>query len=375
MERGGGEVLKRVIFAEFVGKDGPSPAPTRSETVFERLHTMVDLSPSELLYPSSTWETIAPEDAGLDPQALSAAADLLGRPHSNARAFLVTRGGRIACERYYQGNPPENRLHLFSVTKSVVSALIGIALQEGALSSLDQRVVDFFPEIPISAANPLSLLTLRHLLTMTTGMAWPGGRMGREPMFARLVHAPDWARFILSVPVRRAEIGVFHYNSAASHLLSLILTRATGQTACAYAAERLFAPLGIAAVHPGTGWMEDPQGNSIGGWGLHLNARELARFGLLYLRGGKWTDREILPASWVQDSTNPAEEAGNGYGYQWWLRWVRGEKVFAGLGLGGQYLFCVPGRDLLVVILSQPASRWPDRWEVLDQLVRTAFLP
>jgi CubicO group peptidase (beta-lactamase class C family) len=236
---------------------------------------------AEGIFPDPGWQTVSPQDAGLDPAALSAAADLLSRPHSNARAFLAARGGRIACERYYQGCAPADRLHLFSVTKSVMSALTGIALGEGALKSLEQRVVDFFPEVPAASAGPLGLLTLRHLLTMTTGMAWPGGRMGREPMFQRLVHSPDWARFILSVPVRREQVGVFHYNSAASHLLSLILPRATGQPACEYAAARLFAPLGIAPVVHGVDWDADPQGSSIGGWGLHLNARELARFGLL----------------------------------------------------------------------------------------------
>lgn len=326
----------------------------------------------EILFPGPGWQTIAPQDAGLDPAALSAAADLLGRPHSNARAFLVARGGQIACERYYQGCAPDDRLHLFSVTKSVMSALTGIALGEGALRSLEQRVVDFFPEIPAAGDGPLGLLTLRHLLTMTTGMVWPGGRMGREPMFQRLVHSPDWARFILSVPVRREQVGVFHYNSAASHLLSLILTRATGQPACEYAAARLFAPLGIAPAAHGAGWDADPQGNSIGGWGLHLNARELARFGLLYLRKGCWQGRQIVSEQWVRESTSMPEGSANGYGYQWWLRFVYGESVFAGLGMGGQYLFCVPARDLLVVILSQPASRWPDRWEVIEGLIEAA---
>lgn len=318
-------------------------------------------------FPGDEWESAAPQDLGLNEGKLAAAGEMLARPGSNAAAFLVVRRGKIAWERYYQGASGRDRHHLFSVTKSVLSSLVGIALQEGLLRSVDQPVLDFFPEIQPEPANPLGLLTLRHLLGMASGFMWPV-KGWHETMADRLRRSPDWTRFILSLPVRREEIGKFHYCSAASHLLSAVLTRATGLSACEFARQRLFVPLGIADVVPGSDWESDPQGITLGGWGLHLSAREIARFGWLYVSGGRWNGRALIDEAWVQHSTRPASPASPGYGYQWWLRSDGRYPVFAGRGVGGQYLFCIPGQHMVVVILSRFSSRWPDRWNVVEGL-------
>jgi CubicO group peptidase (beta-lactamase class C family) len=319
---------------------------------------------------TTDWEITPPEAVGLNAGALAAAGETLGRPQSNARAFVVIRRGKLVWEQYYHGSGAQDRHHLFSVTKSVTSALIGIALQTGALQSVDQPVLDFFPEASLSPADPWRLLTLRHLLSMTAGLIWPSRSWGGEPLVERMRRSPDWAKFILSVPVRREKIGTFNYASSASHLLSIILTRATGMSACDYARQHLFTPLGIANISSGTDWEVDPQHNSTGGWGLHLSARELARFGWLYLCQGRWEERTVLPASWVQASTQLPAGTINGYGYQWWLRQINLEPAFAGMGVGGQYLFCVPSHELVMVILSHYTHHWPDRWEVLRELLQ-----
>jgi CubicO group peptidase (beta-lactamase class C family) len=319
-------------------------------------------------FPQGDWETAAPQSLGLDEGKLAAAGEMLVHSGSNAAAFLVVRRGKIAWERYYQGTTLQDRHHLFSVTKSVLSSLVGIALQEGLLASADQPVLDYFPEIHADPSNPLGLLTLRYLLAMASGLLWP--RKGwHEIMVERLRRSPDWVRFILDLPVRREDIGKFHYCSAASHLLSAVLTRAAGQSVAAYAGPRLFAPLGIADVPPGSDWEADPQGVTLGGWGLHLSAREIARFGWLYVCGGGWNGRTLVPEAWVEQSTRPASPASPGYGYHWWLRSVGGQRIFAGLGVGGQYLFCVPEEQMVVVILSRFSSRWPDRWKVVERLL------
>jgi CubicO group peptidase (beta-lactamase class C family) len=326
-------------------------------------------------FPGDDWETADPQALGLNAGKLAAAGEMLApagwglaRSGSNTIAFLVVRRGKIVWERYYQGTRNRDRTHLFSVTKSVLSSLVGIALQEGLLKNVDQPLLDYFPEIHPEPANPLGLLTLRHLLAMASGFFWP--RKGwHEVMVERLRRSPDWVQFILGLPVRREEIGKFHYCSIASHLLSAVLTRATGQSACAYAGQRLFAPLGIAEVVPGSGWEADPQGITLGGWGLHLSAREIARFGWLYVSGGRWNGHVLVPEAWVQQSTQPASQASRGYGYQWWLRSVGGQRIFAGLGVGGQYLFCIPEQQMVVVILSRFSSRWPDRWKVVEGLL------
>lgn len=275
----------------------------------------------------------------------------------------------MAWEQYYHGVTGQDRQQLFSVTKSFLSSLVGIALHEGALANLDQRVVDFFPSFPVNPDNPLGALTLRHLLTMTAGFMWPRGRTGGEPMMDRMRRSPDWAQFILSLPVRCDQIGQFHYCSAASHLLSAILTRAAGQNACEFARLRLFAPLGFRDVQPGQDWELDPQGNSLGGWGLSLSAREVACFGWLYLSKGFWQGKSLVPASWVEESTRLIPGSRERYGYHWWLHPAEPAPLFAGLGRGGQYLVCVPARQLVIVILSRSVNRWPDRWPLIEKLL------
>ncbi len=324
------------------------------------------------VYPNPDWETTTPAAAGLSESILDSTGAVLSRPGSNAVAYLVIRSGKIAWEQYFEGTQGADRHPLFSITKSVLSSLFGIALQEKLLRSVDQPVADFFPEFPLDSANLFSLLTVRHLLTMTSGLVWPRIGWGREPMVERMRKSPDWAHFILSVPVRRQEIGTFHYCSAASHLLSAILTRVTGLSACDYARSRLFGPLGIQNIVTGSDWESDPTANSLGGWGLHLSARELARFGWLYARNGCWQNQVVVPAGWIEESTRRANGTHTVYGYQWWLREMHGQRIFAGLGVGGQFLFCVPDQELVVVILSRFIHRWPDRWGILNELLAGA---
>jgi CubicO group peptidase (beta-lactamase class C family) len=329
------------------------------------------MSDAGLVFPNSNWELSTPADAGLDPLALKAISQVLAGPGSNANALVVVRRGKIVWEQYFEGTGSQDRHHLFSITKSVISSLVGVALRRGEIQSVEQPISDFFPGTN-PAASPLSQLTVRHLLTMTTGMTWPRGSWAREPMIERMRLSPDWSQFILSLPIRRQEIGVFHYASASSHLLSVILTRATGINACAYAGRHLFGPLGIQPVISGADWETDPNHNTLGGWGLHLTARELARFGWLYICSGLWKGEEILPPGWVAESTQMQNGARAVYGYQWWLRQVAGEPVFAGLGAGGQFLFCLPRMETVVVILSRFARRWPDRWDLLERLLAQA---
>lgn len=319
-------------------------------------------------FPGAHWQTADPRDLGLNPARLAAAGARLGAPGSNAAAFLVVRHGALVWEQYYQGHTPAERMHLFSVTKSVLSCLVGIALQEGHLRDVDQPLLDFFPQVQPQPANPLGLLRLHHLLSMSTGLLWPA-RGAHELMMERLRRSPNWVDFILGLSVRRAEIGKFHYCSAASHLLSAVLTRAAGQNACDYAAARLFAPLGIAPVHSGSEWEADPQGITTGGWGLHLTAREIARFGWLVACDGQWDGRIVVDAGWLRRSTRPAGAFSPGYGYQWWLRTLAGQPICAALGMGGQYLVCHPARGLVVVIVSRMINRWPDRWPIIEGLL------
>jgi CubicO group peptidase (beta-lactamase class C family) len=300
-------------------------------------------------------------------------------------AFIIARAGHLVFERYFGGYGPEDVHLVASVTKSFLSALIGIAIEQGYIEDVEQHVLDFFPEyVPGPRDHFKQNMTVEHLLTMTTGFQWRTGAHNREQSIERLRRSPNWVEFILALPVQERSFGRFQYNSAASHLLSAIITRSSGRCAQDFARDNLFAPLGIVLPTADTqhnfsqeviyrnksgGWPQDPQGNSIGGWGLVLKPRDMARFGYLYLNNGQWDGRQILPRRWIEDSLTPYTP---GYGYLWWLRDLSETFVFSAVGQGGQHIFGIPEKDLVVVVASKPNSIWRDRWPLLEQFVLPA---
>jgi CubicO group peptidase (beta-lactamase class C family) len=188
------------------------------------------------------------------------------------------------------------------------------------------------------------------------------------------------------LPIQERTFGTFQYNSGVSHLLSAIITRSTARRAQEFAAAHLFGPIGMEQPaaniqhtysqedvfrNTAGGWPQDPQGNNIGGWGLYLKPRDMARFGYLYLNGGLWDGEQIVPQEWIEDSVSAHTP---GYGYQWWLRDINGIFVFSALGQGGQHILCVPEKDLVVVVASTLGSRWRERWPLLEEFVIPAVV-
>jgi CubicO group peptidase (beta-lactamase class C family) len=249
---------------------------------------------------------------------------------SGITSVLVAKHGRVLRESYYDGVKATDRLPMFSVTKSVVSALVGIALAERRLRSVDERLVDFFPGAD-------RRIRLRHLLSMTAGY-------GRQLNFGDTDGATLAERPLVNVP------GVtFNYDSGSSDLLAAILTHVTHMSVAEYAQRRLFTPMRIRDVRwPG----------AHGGSGLLLRPRELLRFGQLYLDDGAWNGRQIVPAGWVRTSTRshvrvaPQRGPIGGYGYDWWVDSGR-TPFFAAHGYLGQVLVVFPRLDEVVVVTSQ----------------------
>ena len=254
-------------------------------------------------WPTEDWRTAAPESVGMHPELLSHLEQQIKARFRSINAFLIVKQGYLVNERYYNGFGQDDKHLVASVTKSFISALIGIAIDQGFIEGVHQNVLGFFPEFMPGAHDHLKRqMTIRHLLTMTAGFQWRTGARNHELYIDRLRRSKDWVAFILDLPVRERSFGTFQYNSGASHLLSAIITRSTGSCAQEFAAEHLFEPIGIdqpATNMPHTysqanvfrnkagGWPKDPQGNSIGGWGLVLKPRDMARFGYLYLNGGQ----------------------------------------------------------------------------------------
>jgi CubicO group peptidase (beta-lactamase class C family) len=333
-------------------------------------------------WPTEEWRTADLASAGVDPEKLSDLERLIQHQYGNINGIVVVRKGYIVLERYYNGFSPLDAHHVASVTKSVTSALIGIAIDAGYIKSVDQKVLEFFPAY-ISGAGDIQKrsITIRHLLTMTAPMAWKKvDRSGYEPL-DRLRRQRDWVTFILDLLGRNGQPGRFQYSTAGTHLLSAILTRTTGRCAREFANEHLFRPLGMREISDHkmnsfslddvfgnnvTGWMSDPNGNTTGGWGLTLTPRDMARFGFLYLNRGTWDGQRILSEKWIDESTAPNS---NQYGYLWWLREESGVVIYTALGSGGSLICCIPGKDLVVAIASTIIRKPRDRWPLIEKYI------
>jgi CubicO group peptidase (beta-lactamase class C family) len=329
------------------------------------------------------WARSTPEAEGLDPTPLVAldSAVRAGEFDNVDRLVVVRNGKLVVSERYprdyrqissgfdmrphqYNYQHPDwhpyymgQEVHsLQSVTKSVTSSLIGIAIGRGEIAGVDAPLLPLLSDYDLSEVDEgLQAACLEDLLTMRLGIEWheQDRPIGPENTTIQLEFSDDWVEFTLAQPMDAAPGDRWVYNSGASHLMSAILRSATGRTTEVYAEEYLFGPLGIETYH----WKREPAGLSDTEGGLYLEAEDLARFGQLYLDRGVWNGTRILPEGWVEASVarhvdDVAPENPNfngGYGYQWW-RMDRDEvEVWAGLGYGGQYLFVLPEQRIVAV--------------------------
>jgi CubicO group peptidase (beta-lactamase class C family) len=262
--------------------------------------------------------------------------------------FVVVRNGYIIHERYFHEDYGRTGpVRVRSVTKSVTGALIGIALEEGYIESLDQPIGELIPDKIPDGADPLTpTITVRNLLTMTAGWQWD---IGSD--YPRLIASENWLEYTLSQPVVHQPGTYYAYNSGGSHVLSVILTEVTGQDTADYAQEKLFTPMGIKRPV----WQRSPQDEAVGGFGLELTARQMSKFGYLFLNRGRWDQEQLVPADYVDAATTYQSEGDStglaNYGYQWWVTQAYGMPTYFALGFGSQYLYVAPDRDLVVVVV------------------------
>jgi CubicO group peptidase (beta-lactamase class C family) len=307
------------------------------------------------------------EDKFIDRAALCRMADrLAASSDANVHAVLVARGGKLLFERYFRGSDEINgrrvenvtfdadTLHnIKSVSKSVASLAVGIALDRGLIRSVNQPIFSFFPELSDLRTPEKERLQLLHALTMSMGLKWveaiPSNEDNNDEV--RMHMAPDPCRYVLGLPVTAPAGQEFFYNTGALTLVSAIVRKATGRPLDEFARETLFEPMGIAGVE----WSR-VKGDSDAGGGLRLRPRDMAKIGQLVLAGGRWNDRQIVSRGWIETSTAPKIEATGGlfYGYLWWLgrSLLNGREVHwvGALGRGGQSIRIVPEFDLVVVV-------------------------
>lgn len=290
------------------------------------------------------WPTANPADEGVNPQRLTAAYARAAEIQ-NLHSLLVVRHGKLVGEAYFNGYDASMANCLKSVSKSLLSALYGQAIEDGYLRGLEQPVSAHLPGYYRSPAEPrLARTTIQHLLTMTGGQSWD-----EDTHIGPMAVSPDWVGHVAGLPFVAEPGARWNYNTGLTHVASALLTAATGMPTHAYAEKRLFEPLGISV----TRWDRDTHGRDFGGAEVWMRPRDMARFGELYLRGGEIDGRRIVPAGWVSYSTRSLVQAGNyTYGAWWWRRAFAGHETYFAWGYGGQFIFVVPDLDLVVVTTS-----------------------
>jgi CubicO group peptidase (beta-lactamase class C family) len=319
------------------------------------------------------WPTATPESAGLDGERLCGIAARLKETQANVHAVVIVRHGKLVFEQYFPGyDEPwgmgEGR-HDFDATtkhdmrsasKSVVSLLVGIAIDRELIKSADEPVVKFFPDYSALKTAGWDNITLRHLLTMSSGMQWDENRAWKDPQNdePHLSNEADPFRYVLSKPIAAPPDIVWNYNGGGTDLLGNIIERVSGKSLEAFAREALFTPLGISDWE----WMRYRNEHIAAAAGLRLRPRDAAKIGQLVLNKGAWGGKQIVSPEWIEQSVRPRFQAigyFSGlffYGQQWWMgRSIAQEKEvkwIAAMGSGGQRIFIVPDRDLVVMTTS-----------------------
>jgi CubicO group peptidase (beta-lactamase class C family) len=281
----------------------------------------------------------APRSAALDPAVKAAAA--LPRLHS----LLVSQRGTLILERYFHGATASRLANTKSVSKSVVSALVGIAIERKLIPSVRSPITPYFPEL--TKADPgKQKITIEDLLTMRSGMESTSIRN-----YGAWVQSPNWVRYVLRRPMVDSPGREMIYSTGSYHLLSAILTNVSKQSTWAFANEALAKPLGIALAR----WPQDPQGIYFGGNEMLMTPRQMMAFGELYLRRGRAGGRQVISEAWIDASWTPRTRSNWSeqlYGYGWWMRELAGRPTYYAWGYGGQFIFIVPSLELAVVITS-----------------------
>jgi len=293
------------------------------------------------------WPTSTPERQGFDSVELAKVFDFIKENNVDFNGLIIVRNGYKALEAYFYPFQRDLPHDVASVTKSVTSLLVGMAIDRGLIKGVQEPALNFFPERAAAVADEQKKrLTLEHLLTMTSGFCHSYRDGEAQPGAMRL--SPDGVRFMLDQPLVTAPGSVFAYCSLAPHLLSAVVTRATGLNELEFARKNLFGPLGITRVE----WPADSQGNS-SGWGdLFIRPIDLAKIGYLLLGRGLWQGTRIVFEEWIQVSTRPHvfESDTTGYGYLWWMP-LSTPGLYEARGRGGQRLSLWPRRNLLVVMI------------------------
>lgn len=265
---------------------------------------------------------------------------------TSLRSVLIQQNGELLGENYFRNASPDYPYNIKSASKSIISILVGIAVDQDEIS-MDETLGDYFPDYFEAHPDPeKETITIRNLISMQSGLETTSFYN-----YGAWVISDNWVEFQLAQPLEEEPGGRMSYSTGTSHLLSVIITKATGMNTRAFADKYLFEPLNIQVG----GWDRDPQGYYMGGNNLALTPGDMLKIGQMMLNAGSWNGQRIVSQEWVRDSFQTYTRSNFNpydYGYMWWNRSVSGYDVYFAWGFGGQYIFLIPELDGVVVVTS-----------------------
>lgn len=299
--------------------------------------------------PKWDWPTSTPEEQGMNAGTLEAARQYAFQADRHTQGVVIIRHGVLVAEWYEDGRDAKSYAGSWSMAKSFTSALVGIAIHEGKIPSVQAKLVDYYPEW---AGSPRDQITIEHTLHMSTGLMWDEDYVIEHATTSDVVHlvftTDSPLDYVVSKPLEFPPDTMFEYSSGNTLLLSGVLAKATGKRAGDYAQEKLFSKLDI----EGAEWWRAKTGETLTYCCLDMTSRDFARFGLLVMQHGMWDGEQVVPADWV-DASLASAPTYKGYGYQWWLEGKDNPNLPADLfmanGHDGQFIYIIPSLELVVV--------------------------
>ncbi|WP_319410147.1 serine hydrolase [uncultured Desulfosarcina sp.] len=309
-------------------------------------HTLLAGSPSRFDYwPTHGWKTTTPEEQGMDSGKLFDMIKIIHDSALKVDSVTIVRNGYIVLDSYFYPFPENTKHNLYSSSKSVMSILIGIAIEKKIIKDVKQSVLSFFPDKAIANIDETKKkMTLENLLTMTTGFECKDSYLHGRTGLYEMMRSSDWAQYVLDLQMLEPPGDVFEYCNGATYLLSVILKKCSGKNSLDFARQYLFSPLGITDAY----WDTNSQGIDWGFSNLRLTPHDMAKIGWLFLNHGKWDHNQVVSADWVRDSIQrhiKADTLTEFYGYQWWV----GKDYYSAIGSGGQFILVAPEQNIVAV--------------------------
>ena len=335
----------------------PSSAVASSSSAAQKI-------PGTAGWPTTEWSESSPEQQGMSTAKLLKVEGRIRDNYPNLYSLLVVRHGFLVYEKYYGGMNRDSANPVYSVTKSITSALTGIAIQKKLIQGVSQRVADLLPEYFANVDNQKKTrITVENILTMM------GGLRSIDSGYAAYFQSSDWVQAAIDQPLTNQPGTKFQYNTGLPQFLSAAISKTSGMDMRKFAEENLFSKIGMKVGD----WARDSKGCCGGGFGLSLTPRDMAKFGYLYLHNGKWSGEQIIPKDWIQTSTHKhvAVDKNNDYGYLFWIQEAFRSKdgksrlVYYASGYGGQIIMMIPDLDMVTVVTASAAGKSKDGEDTL----------